>query len=203
MKKILIAAAFGIALLSAPLFGTTMSVVYTDIANVFTANQRINAGLGVNTAPGATGTLSLSSGFFEYSRATKSGDWVVPVYNAANFTASAGTWTLPGGSANVFSYTYTLIGHTMILRYNIFNTNVSTNGVTLNIAVPGGFTCTTATATATAFASNAGGARTTTLEQCNAATNFVAIYADINSATFTATAGANTTVFGEIVLDVL
>ncbi|MFQ5582765.1 MAG: hypothetical protein ACE5F3_09105, partial [Mariprofundaceae bacterium] len=53
------------------------ALAYEDEANVFTANQRINAGLGVNIAPPATGDLAISgsmtSGAIPWTRLVKSG----------------------------------------------------------------------------------------------------------------------------------
>jgi hypothetical protein len=137
MKKSLLALAFALGLLGAPLLGGGLSVVYTDIANVFTANQRINAGLGINVAPGATGTLSLSDGVFERSRATKLGEWAAVTYSSGNFTASSGTWTVDSGDQAAFSYT--LVGKTMVVSLALNTTSVSSTPTTLQVTIPGGF----------------------------------------------------------------
>ena len=105
MKRVLLSAVALLAFvgITRPAAREAAGVVYTDFANVFTANQRINAGLGINIAPGATGTLSLSDGIFERSRATKLGEWTDVAYSAGNFTVPTAcvspscSWTVSSG----------------------------------------------------------------------------------------------------------
>lgn len=114
------------------------NVALLNALNIFSVNQQVNAGVGINVAPGATGTLSLSDGIFERSRTTKMGEWISVTYNASNFTASTGTWTVESGDQIVFKYT--LIGKTMIVSIELFGTSLSASPASLNIAIPGGFT---------------------------------------------------------------
>ena len=58
------------------------AIAYEDEANVFTANQRINAGLGVNVAPPSTGEIATSGGIdagnngvFLKTKVIDIGDW--------------------------------------------------------------------------------------------------------------------------------
>lgn len=132
-----------LALLVAPLRGLSSGVAYTDFANVFTSNQRINAGLGVNVAPGATGTISSSGGLFERSRSTAMGEWTAVTYSSGNFTASGSmTWTVD--SVDQIAYRYMLIGHTMWLAFTLNSTSISgTPDQELRVKIPGGFSNTT------------------------------------------------------------
>lgn len=98
-------------------------VAYTDFANVFTANQRINAGLGVNVAPGSTGTIKASAGLFDQGRSTAAGEWTDVAFNSGNFTASGSmTWTVQ--SADQVTYEYMLIGHTMWVSVYLDSTTI-------------------------------------------------------------------------------
>lgn len=114
-------------------------VAYTDFANIFTSNQRINAGLGVNVAPGATGTISASAGLFDQSRTTAIGEWTDVAFASGNFTASGSmTWTVQ--SADQITFEYMLIGHTMFLSVYLDSTTVGgTASNQLFIKIPGGF----------------------------------------------------------------
>lgn len=138
MKKFFLALGVAVSLWAAPFAREAAGVVYTDIANVFTANQRINAGVGINIAPGATGTLSLSDGIFERSRAAKMGDWTAVSYSGGNFTSQSGTWTVASGDQ--VNYAYMIVGHTMSIAFVIDASSVSGATTELYIAIPGGFT---------------------------------------------------------------
>jgi hypothetical protein len=129
------------ARLSVPAFtGGTAGVAFTDFANIFTSNQRINAGLGVNVAPGATGTISSSDAHFERSRSTAMGEWTAVAYSAGNFTAPGGmTWTVDSGDQ--ITYAYSLVGKTMFLAVYLDTTSITcTCSPTVSVAIPGGFT---------------------------------------------------------------
>jgi hypothetical protein len=141
MKRIL-ASILGLMLfvgVASPRTREAAGVAFTDFANVFTANQRINAGLGVNVAPGATGTISSSGAFFERSRSTAMGEWTSVAYSAGNFTAPLGmTWTVDSGDQ--ITYAYSIVGKTMFLAVYLDTTSiVCTCAPTVNIAIPGGF----------------------------------------------------------------
>lgn len=63
------------------------------LANVFTADQRINASLGVNVAPGAAGEIKTSAGIYERSRTTPMGEWIAYTPTWTNLTVGNGTLT--------------------------------------------------------------------------------------------------------------
>jgi hypothetical protein len=143
MKRI-VSALVGLLLLgvlSVPAFtGGSAGVAFTDFANIFTSNQRINAGLGVNVAPGATGTISSSDAHFERGRSTAMGEWTAVSYSAGNFTGSGSqTWTVD--NADIAVYSYMLVGKTLYLKFAADTTTVGgTPSTDLLIAIPGGFT---------------------------------------------------------------
>jgi hypothetical protein len=64
--------------------------------------------------------------------------WAGVTYNAANFTASAGTWTVDSGDQ--LEYRWVRSGpSTLQIRFRIATTDVSGSPVELRIAIPGGF----------------------------------------------------------------
>lgn len=82
-------------------------------------------------------TLALSTGvIYERARTTPLGEWIDVPYNAANFTASVGTWDVEAGDQ--IEYSYSIVGKTMFLKFRIQTTNVS-NASQLRVAIPGGF----------------------------------------------------------------
>lgn len=141
-------AALGVWLLSVamvtPGARASMAVVYTDILNVFTVNQRINAALGINVAPGATGSVTASANYFERSRAAALGEWTSVPYAAGNFSVPAAcvgpgcSWTVAAG--NQTTYKYMLVGKTMWMIVRIDGTTIVGAPTSLRVAVPGGFT---------------------------------------------------------------
>lgn len=121
--------------------GTQVSnVALLDAANIFTANQRVNAGLGVNVAPGATGEIKTSAGLYERSRTTAIGGWINAPYAAGNFTASGSmVWTV--GSGDVSVSRYQLTGDGLYWFFIFDTTSVSgTPSTDLIVTIPGGFT---------------------------------------------------------------
>lgn len=104
----------------------------------------VNSGPGTvywdNTSP-ASGL-----GFNEHLRAFNLGDWNDVAYSAGNFTASGSmSWTVSSGE--VATYRWTVIGHTMTVEWDISGSTIGGSaGVSLQIAVPGGFTAAKATA---------------------------------------------------------
>jgi hypothetical protein len=110
-------------------------VAYTDFANIFTSNQRINAGLGVNVAPGATGTISSSGAIFERGRSVAMGAKTALTSSDLTFSASAGTWTVDSG--DVIGVSWAQVGDTVIVAYDIQHTSTNASiGSQLRIALP-------------------------------------------------------------------
>jgi hypothetical protein len=67
---------------------------------------------------------------------TAMGTWTSVPYNAANFTASAGTWVVAAG--DVAAYQYALIGKILLLNFFLNTTTVTGSPATLRLALPAG-----------------------------------------------------------------
>jgi hypothetical protein len=140
-----------------------------------------------------------SSGFAERNRAALVGEWTTPAFAAGDFTASGGaTWTVDAGDVN--TYRYAVVGKTMTLAWGIFNTDLSA-GAVLRLAIPGGFTA--ASGIDALYRNvNAGAAGAIGICRVSAGGTFVELFVDINGGNFTATAGDDTSVAGEMTFDV-
>jgi len=130
------------------------NVPLLNAANVFSANQRVNAGLGVNVAPPATGNVALSGGIFDYARAVALGSGVTPTYNASDFSGTSGTWTVDSGDIATFKYAY--LGQFMVVLWGIDTSTINATGQ-LQILVPDGKTA-TATSIGNSTYNDGGGA---------------------------------------------
>jgi len=96
-----------------------------------------------------SGLTSLAAGVgvavFQYDLAAtvwrlvahEQGAWITPAYNAGDFTASAGTWTVDAGDLPLFRYR--LSGRRLLIQYSIELTTISTTPFSLNFAIPGGY----------------------------------------------------------------
>lgn len=143
------------------------------------------------------GIISADSGFLERSRSALMGEWTDVAYNAANFTASAGTWTVDSGDQT--TYAYTLVGKTMTVAFFISGTDVS-SAASLRIAIPGGLTAAKAMRNpiqvidaATYAVGFAAVAASGTIIEC---------FASIAGTTFGVTAADDTAVIGQITFEV-
>ena len=89
----------------------------------------------------ATG-LKCNGPLLERNRAANVGEWTSVTFAAGNFTGSgAMTWTLD--SADQTTLAYMLVGKTLWVSFNLGNTTVGgTVNISLQIAIPGGFTAT-------------------------------------------------------------
>ena len=99
------------------------------------------------------GDVAAGRDVFEKGRTTPLGHWLDVPFNAANFAASSGAWTVTAG--NVIVNKYTRIGTTLIWSVKLDNTTV-TGGpaelyMTLPIAAPGAIVGEGATPMALAF----------------------------------------------------
>lgn len=101
--------------------------------NFVTVGSSISSGIKFARGTQHVVAAAFDAGLYERSRTTKVGDWIT---FTPTLTASAGTWT--GGTVNTARYM--LIGTTLFVAVNISGTSVSNAGVTLRIAIPGGFT---------------------------------------------------------------
>lgn len=96
----------------------------------------------VLTKDGAT----LEHGLSTYDRTTADGIWTTYSFNAANFTASTGDWTVADAD-EVFAR-YTLVGKTMTVAFEFRTTTVSATPAELRFTIPGSKTAATANASA-------------------------------------------------------
>jgi hypothetical protein len=83
-----------------------------------------------------TGSVLTQADYYEKNRTTPMGHWIDVPYNAANFTASTGTWTVESG--DLYVYSYCLIGKTCIVSLFVNATSVSASAA-LYVAIPGGY----------------------------------------------------------------
>lgn len=127
------------------------------------------------------------------------GHWTTPAFNAGDFTASAGTWTVDAG--DVTTYAYMRVGNTMTVSYDIRNTDVSNAGAILRLKVPLGLTI-AKTMTAVGIAKDNGGAEAAAIVQAVAGNAYIELYATIAGGGFAVTAADNTRVFGQITFEI-
>jgi hypothetical protein len=85
-----------------------------------------------------TGTLRVGADVYEKGRTTPMGHWISVPFNAANFSATTGTWTV--SSAAMIENVYTLIGNTLIwslyLAWFTGTSTVAGNPTALRITPP-------------------------------------------------------------------
>jgi hypothetical protein len=146
-----------------------------------------------------TGAVTTTSSITERSRATPMGEWTTPAYNAANFTASAGTWTVDSG--DVISYAYTLVGKTMTVVFDIDTTDVSATPANLLAAIPGGFIAARGTRTMIQVI-NAGGTAAVGVALVQAGGTSILFASTAAGGGWTTTAGDNTYLFGQITFEI-
>lgn len=66
------------------------------------------------------------------------GAWIVPTFNAADFTSDTGSWTVEAGDS--LAYAYTLVGKTMIFSASLYPTATTGTPLELRVKIPGGKT---------------------------------------------------------------
>lgn len=128
---------------------------------------------------------------------TVDGDWITPAYAAGDFTADAGNWTVDAG--DVQTYSYVILGKTMIVAFDIRNTDVSAAANYLQIAIPAGKQAVKSTLNM-CLASDAGGAIEAGF--CQVAAAGVIIFIKRVAGAWTITAADNTNVYGEIAFEI-
>jgi hypothetical protein len=82
--------------------------------------------------------LDAAGAIFERGRAASIGDWIDVPFNAANFIAATGTWTMPAG--NVLAYGYSLIGRTMLFNLVVQPSTTSAATASLTVKIPAPYT---------------------------------------------------------------
>lgn len=66
------------------------------------------------------------------------GQWITPAFLAANFSANGSmSWTVVAGG--VTTYSYTLVGRTMVFSFSVSGTVGGTPNTLLQIAIPDGY----------------------------------------------------------------
>lgn len=139
------------------------------------------------------------NGLYERRRTLAIGEWTTPTYAAGNYTASAGTWTLPNGAAQV-TYAYAVIGKLMTVMFEIEGTSVSAAPGTLGLAIPGGFTA--AKKTRALFQAIDKGTAGTGVARVDAAGTVINFQASIAGAGWTTTAANDTSVRGQMTFEI-
>ena len=174
-----------------------------DSTNIILAlNSTFTASRGVALGEDATGKrFAAVHALAYYESGTRIGAWTTPSYNAGDFTASAGTWTVDSG--DVITYAYTTVHKLMTVAFEIHTTDVSATPVTLRIAVPGGATIAKQMRNVITVI-NAGAAATSGNVVAIAGTTYLSCYVDFTgTSTWTATAADNTYVLGQITFEVV
>jgi hypothetical protein len=125
--------------------------------------------------------------------------WTPVVYNAANFTAATGTWTVDAGDA--VSVAYKKIGKTLIIGFRVDTTDVSATPTELYIAIPGGYLA-NRPAIALVQVSNAGGAFAAGVARVEVGDAVIRFQSTAAGAAWSTTSSDNTYVRGQIVIEV-
>jgi hypothetical protein len=138
-------------------------------------------------------------GLQERNRTFTMGEYVPIAYNAANFAANTGTWTVD--SADQVTLGYSVVGKTLTLFFQIDNTDVSSATTGLLILLPAGYTCAARTQNIVQVA-DAGAAATTGVAFIPATGTAVEIRSNIGGGGWSATTGDNTLVRGQIAIPI-
>lgn len=128
--------------------------------------------------------------------AEKADQWVDVTYDAANFTASAGNWTVDSGDVETLAYH--LDGNKMTVSFQITTTDVSAAPVSLRITIPNSRTAARTMRNALAAAVDAGTNVNTGFCKVTAGGTVIDIFKDAAGTAWTLTAADNTSVYGEI-----
>lgn len=136
--------------------------------------------------------------FFSNGKATGDGIWTTPTYAGGDFTASAGTWTVDSGDRATF--TYTLFGKTMCVAFIISGTDVSAAPTTLSVLIPASQTASETMRTLIQV-SDAGTPGTGVARVSGSGTT-IDFFKNTSATAWTATAGDNTDIFGQIMFRV-
>jgi hypothetical protein len=131
-------------------------------------------------------------------RTTAMGVWTTVAYNAANFTADSGSWTVDDADEIV---SVVRVDDTMIVSFRILTSDVSATPADLMIAIPGGLTAVRAVNT-TCIIVNAGGNSECGQVRVNAGETVIRISRIAGAGNFSTTAADNTSVVGQITFEV-
>ncbi len=129
---------------------------------------------------------------------TAAGRWATVAYNAANFTADSGNWTVDDADEVV---SVIRIDDTMIVSFNIIASDISATPAELRIAIPGGLNA-VRRADTTCLIVNAGGVTEVGQVRVSAGEAVIKINRIAGAGNFSTTAADNTTVVGQIAFEV-
>jgi hypothetical protein len=141
-------------------------------------------------------------GYYERGRTAPVGEWTSRTganFNAADFTASTGNWTVD--SADAVTYASAIVGKTMTVAFEIVATDVSATPTELRLVIPGGFTAAKKVRNPV-IVSDAGGAAVISYAQVAASGTVISVFPTVNGGNWTLTAGDNTAVIGTITFEV-
>jgi hypothetical protein len=143
-----------------------------------------------------------TNGYYERGRTAPVGEWTSRTganFNAADFTASTGNWTVD--SADAITYASSIVGKTMTVAFEIVSTDVSATPTELQLVIPGGFTAAKKVRNPV-IVSDAGGAAVISYAQVAASGTVISVFPTVNGGNWTLTAGDNTAVIGTITFEV-
>jgi hypothetical protein len=98
-----------------------------------------------------------AAGIRERGRDAALGEWTAPAFDAASFSADAGSWVVDAGDVTTFAYT--LVGKTMTINFFLGSTTITSASANLRLKIPADFRA-KRRATALGNARNAGGVAT-------------------------------------------
>lgn len=136
-----------------------------------------------------TAIVASEQGFFEGARGAAIGQWIANPFDAGNFTASLGVWTVGSGDVNVNRYM--LVGKTLWWQLDLVTTTVSA-GASLRATLPASLTCAVTNMPQLTRVSDAGAAAVPGLALVSTGLTYVEFRADVNGGNFSI--ATNTTV---------
>lgn len=136
--------------------------------------------------PGETFDLQRTSAGWQIVE--KADQWSDVAFNAANFTASAGTWTLT--SPDQVTWSYQLDGNKMTVSFEFDDTSVSAGPAELRVAIPLGRIAARKMSAPLSSAIDNATALDTGRAQVTAGVNYISFYKNAASAAWTASANA-------------
>lgn len=169
-----------------------------NLAHANTGSSAANRLINTVTSGIAPLVAGLGSAIYKYDEVTSrwrlvthnQGTWIDIPFDAANFTASAGTWTLTSGDQIVLRYK--IDENTFYLNFFLTTTSVSNLGALLRITLPNGYTVNASAGTFQYHrAVDNGGVAVLALAAVAGGGTFIELYATIAATGFTI--AANTT----------
>jgi hypothetical protein len=147
---------------------------------------------------GIAHNLLLASGKYVASdgRAVGDGIWTTPAFNAANFTATGGSWGVDLGDVGTLAYTITG-AKMMTIVFIIQGTDVSSTPSSLSMVIPDGYVAGSYSVRNLIQVADAGTVGTGSMGVAASGTT-VTFYRNTSGANWTTTSSDNTDILGEI-----